>query len=207
MTRARNVADIVSGNFDIPAGSLDNAIPADGSITTVKLADDAITAAKIATNAVASDALSIVTADLPSGTVLQCKSTYSGTDTVLPNNMTTYGIGASLSITPSSTSSKILVITMGAADISGGHYRAIYWQLLRGSSQIIFNQYHMYDSNQQAHNISTQPIVHLDSPASTSAQTYTMRARHQTGSSFSGTYNGAINQHNFSSITLIEISG
>ena len=207
MTRARNVADIVSGNFDIPAGSLDNAVPADGSITTAKLADDAITAAKIATNAVASDALNIVGADLPSGTVLQCKSTYSSTDAVLPNNHSTYGTGASLSITPSSTSSKILVIAMGAGDIASGYYRALFWQLVRGGSQIIYNQYHMYDSNQQQHNISTQPIVHLDSPASTSAQTYTMRARHQTGSSFSGTYNGVVNQHNFSSITLIEISG
>lgn len=44
MTRARNIADIVSGNFDIPAGSLNNAIPADGSITTAKLADSAFEA-------------------------------------------------------------------------------------------------------------------------------------------------------------------
>ena len=85
MTRARDFASVICGNFAIPAGSLGNAVPADGSITTAKLADDAITSAKIAddavtsaaiaTNAVASDALNITSADLPSGTVLQCKTT------------------------------------------------------------------------------------------------------------------------------------
>jgi len=48
MTRARNFADVISGQFDIPAGSLTNAVPADGSITTAKLADDAVTEAKVA---------------------------------------------------------------------------------------------------------------------------------------------------------------
>ena len=33
MSNARNLSDIVGGNFDIPSGSLDNAVPADGSIT------------------------------------------------------------------------------------------------------------------------------------------------------------------------------
>lgn len=51
MTRARDIADIVSGNFSIPAGSLTNAVPADGSITTAKLANDAVTAAKLAAGA------------------------------------------------------------------------------------------------------------------------------------------------------------
>jgi hypothetical protein len=46
MTRARDFADVISGNFDIPAGSLTNAVAADGSITTAKLADDAFKAHK-----------------------------------------------------------------------------------------------------------------------------------------------------------------
>tara|TARA_R100001460_G_scaffold49880_1_gene88154 strand:- start:4824 stop:5618 length:795 start_codon:yes stop_codon:yes gene_type:complete len=57
MTRARDFADVISGNFDIPAGSLTNAVAADGSITTAKLADDAITAAKIADDAVVAAAI------------------------------------------------------------------------------------------------------------------------------------------------------
>lgn len=57
MTRARNFADVISGNFAIPSGSLGNAVPADGSITTAKLADDAITSAKIANDAVVAAAI------------------------------------------------------------------------------------------------------------------------------------------------------
>ena len=122
MTRARDFADVISGNFAIPSGSLGNAVPADGSITTAKLADDAITSAKIAndavtsaaiaTNAVASDALNITSADLPSGTVLQAVTTnlksefhfgasHSNGDMVIAT-------GLNASITPTSTNSKIL---------------------------------------------------------------------------------------------------
>ena len=52
MTRANDNASIVAGTFAIPAGSLNNAIPADGSITTAKLANDAVTAAKLANDSV-----------------------------------------------------------------------------------------------------------------------------------------------------------
>lgn len=57
MTRARNFADVISGNFAIPSGSLGNAVAADGSITTAKLANDAVTSAKIADDAVVSAAI------------------------------------------------------------------------------------------------------------------------------------------------------
>ena len=137
MTRARDFADVISGNFAIPSGSLGNAVPADGSITTAKLADDAITSAKIAddavvaaaiaddavtsaaiaTNAVASDALNIARSDLPSGTVLQCVTTNYSDDFVfslgssgnaVDNGKMEICTGLNASITPTSTSSKIL---------------------------------------------------------------------------------------------------
>lgn len=38
MSNARNLANIISGGFDIPSAALDNAVPADGSITAAKLA-------------------------------------------------------------------------------------------------------------------------------------------------------------------------
>lgn len=137
MTRARNFADVISGNFAIPSGSLGNAVPADGSITTAKLADDAITSAKIAddavvaaaiaddavtsaaiaTNAVASDALNISRSDLPSGTVLQCVTVNYSDDFIFSlgssGNAGDDGkmeicTGLNASITPTSTNSKIL---------------------------------------------------------------------------------------------------
>lgn len=132
MTRARDFADVISGNFAIPSGSLGNAVPADGSITTAKLADDAITSAKIAddavvaaaiaddavtsaaiaTNAVASDALNITSADLPSGTVLQAVTTNLKSEFHFGNGHArgdmVIATGLNASITPTSTSSKIL---------------------------------------------------------------------------------------------------
>ena len=132
MTRARDFADVISGNFAIPSGSLGNAVPADGSITTAKLADDAITSAKIAddavvaaaiaddavtsaaiaTNAVASDALNITSADLPSGTVLQAVTVNLKDEFHFGNGNTrgdmVIATGLNASITPTSTSSKIL---------------------------------------------------------------------------------------------------
>jgi hypothetical protein len=53
MSLARNLARLIvdaSGNID--ASNLDNAVPADGSITEAKLANSAVTDAKIAANAV-----------------------------------------------------------------------------------------------------------------------------------------------------------
>lgn len=38
MSNARNLANITSGAYDIPSAALDNAVPADGSITAAKLA-------------------------------------------------------------------------------------------------------------------------------------------------------------------------
>ena len=90
---------------------------ADGHITTAKLADDAITSAKIATNAVASDALNIARSDLPSGTVLQCVTTNYPDDFAFSLNASGNAAdngkmhrvpGLNTSITPTSTSSKIL---------------------------------------------------------------------------------------------------
>tara|TARA_R100000734_G_scaffold11339_1_gene8511 strand:- start:1580 stop:2371 length:792 start_codon:yes stop_codon:yes gene_type:complete len=76
MTRARDFADVISGNFAIPSGSLGNAVPADGSITTAKLADDAITSAKIADDAVVAAAIAdnaVVSASIANDAVTSAK--------------------------------------------------------------------------------------------------------------------------------------
>ena len=167
-------------------------------IDTAAIAADAIEAAQLKSDAITSG-------DLPAGSVLQVLNAQNSTTVSLPNNET-FSTGVSLAITPSSTSSKILCIGMGAGDIASGYFRALFFRLTRGGSQIFYNQYLMYDSNNQDHNIATQPMVFLDSPATTSAVTYAIQARHQSGSAFTGTFNGAINQYNISTLTLMEIA-
>ena len=48
MSNARNLANMITGNYANPVEALSNAVPADGSITAAKLADGSITAAKLA---------------------------------------------------------------------------------------------------------------------------------------------------------------
>lgn len=188
------------------ARNLANLLGTDTTIQTADLADDAITSAKIATNAVASDALNIVGTDLPVGTVLQARFTQNSTTVTLPNNQN-LSDAHSDSITPSSSSNKILVIAMCAGDCAGGSYRAIFWRLLRDSTALYNLNYSMYASNETFHNIAYQPLVYLDSPSTTSAVTYKLQGRNQTGSTFSGTYQGYLNQYNPTSLTLLEIAG
>ena len=65
----------------------------------------------------------------------------------------------------------------------------------------------MYDGNEQQHNIDAITLHTLDSPSTTSQITYSVQARHGTGSSTSGTYNGYVNRYNTTRVTLFEIAG
>jgi len=152
MSNARNLSDIVGGNFDIPAGSLDNAVPANGSITTAKLADDAVTSAKIAddavvsaalaTDAVGSDALSssaIGALDLPTGSILQIVSTTDNTrrkySSVSNNTWLSNFNNIDTAITPLSASSKLMFfvnIHYGCDSGTGGG--SIFWRIKEGGS-------------------------------------------------------------------------
>jgi hypothetical protein len=190
----------------------------DANITTAKVADDAVTSAKIPANAVTNSELNLGSNYAFTGTVsgagkiLQAIQATNDGDVALSNDVTTLSTAVALEITPIATSSKIFASCMCAGDCNGGHYRAMAWFLYRtisgGSATEIFNtNYHMYDGNEQKHNISVNPMQYLDSPNTTSAVTYTLRARHTTGSSVSGTYNGYINRYITSVITLMEIEG
>lgn len=186
----------------------------DANITTAKVADDAVTSAKIPANAITDSELNLGSNFAFTGTVsgagkiLQVVQADDATDRSLPNDNTTYILGCEASITPSSTSNKVLIIAHGSCDISNGNYRAMTWALFRGSTSIFTNDYHMYAGNAGGtHNIATQPLMFLDSPSTTSATTYNCSAKHTTGSSFSGTYNGVVNRYHETSILLMEISG
>jgi len=196
----------VVGTSNLAADAVTQAKIAAGAIGTTELAGS-IPDSKIAAMAATKLTGTVASARFPSGSVLQTVHNDDAQDRSLPNDNTTYILGCEASITPSSTSNKILIIAHGSADIASGHYRAITWALFRGSTGIFSNDFHMYDANEQNHNIATQPLMFLDSPSTTSATTYKCSAKHMTGSSFSGTYNGVLNRYHETSILLMEIAG
>ena len=194
--------------------------PSDGTVNADKLATNAVSSAKIASSAVTDAKIAgmtatkltgtVASARLPAGTVLQTVFGVNSTSQQLVNDVSTFATTTTATITPISTSSKILVIAHGSADVNSGHYRAIFFRILRsvgGSDTVVRNaQYLMYGDNLQTHNIATQPIQALDAPSTTSAITYSLQGRHQTGSSVSGTYNGFLSRYSNSTLTLMEIA-
>jgi hypothetical protein len=194
--------------------------PSDGTVNADKLATNAVSSAKIASSAVTDAKIAgmaatkltgtVSNARFPAGTVIQTVFGVNSTSQQLANDVTTFATTTTASITPISTSSKIHVVAHCSADVNNGHYRAIYFRILRsvgGSDQLVREaQYLMYDSNAQSHNIATQPIQALDAPGTTSAITYSIQGRHQTGSSVSGTYNGFLSRYTQSTLTLMEIA-
>ena len=127
--------------------------------------------------------------------------------------------GLTAAITPSSTSSKILVTghVMGSSQ-NASATRRFYIKLLRGSTAIGLGdssssrlQVHNSSFSDDGANNATVPINFLDSPSSTSELTYKIQVRDDTsgvrvnaapGDSDSNTYARAV-----STITLMEVAG
>jgi len=139
------------------------------------------------------------------GSVLQVVT--GSTATQLISSTATYAdTGLTATITPSSTSSKILVLAhqAGVLKNTSSTEAACNLRLMRGSTELIafveigkngFNSYNI---------IGNVPITYLDSPSTTSAVTYKTQY-----ASFGGYTNGAYVQYqaNPSTITLMEIAG
>ena len=168
------------------ARNLANLLGTGSTIATAKIADDAITAAKIATDAVVADGLSssaITSGDLPAGSVLQVIQTIK-TDTASTTSTSYSAIsGLSASITPSSTSSKIYVMVSLSASSTGGLNAGGAFRLYRGGSDIgslnggsSGNRTTAMAQSTSGTNspwmVINSAVNLLDSPSSTSAQTY-----------------------------------
>jgi hypothetical protein len=118
-------------------------------------------------------------AGMPPGTPLQVVSVHKS-DTFSTSSSTFSDItGLSLSITPSSTSSKILVT---GQILLGSHTGFTYIRLVRDSTAInigdsasnrprITAQF-PYDSAEGQYSVVATPVMYLDSPSTTSATTY-----------------------------------
>ena len=146
-------------------------------------------------------------ANMSAGSVIQVVHNSNASDVALTNDTSTFSTAITADITPRATSSKILILLEGAGDVQNGNYRALYWRILRDSTQIKTMSYHMYNSDEQKHNIDAITLHTLDSPSTTSQITYSIQARHTSGSSTSGTYNGYVNRYNTTRVTLFEIAG
>tara|TARA_R100001015_G_C4519453_1_gene88861 strand:+ start:10 stop:555 length:546 start_codon:yes stop_codon:yes gene_type:complete len=174
----------------IPTGGL-----ADSAVTTAKitdatiasgdLADDAVTAAKIA------DAVGL-------GKLLQVVQVENNTDLDLSSNTyTDYFSGA---ITPSASSSKVLVFwtvhSRAMTSVSGFGIR-----LVRGSTNVWTStrDYYVY-SEDAASDRSLTMLSYLDSPSTTSATTYKIQVA--CNGSVNIQFSGNSNQSN---MTLMEI--
>ena len=127
------------------------------------------------------------------------------TNTEVANSSTSYAdTGLTASITPSSTSNKILILVQQAYEIedTGGTSGANF-QIMRDSTSIYKNgpSFSIYiDSNRE---FNSYPMNYLDSPSTTSSVTYKTQSRnYQSGDNIRAQASGAD-----SSITLLEIAG
>lgn len=152
------------------------------------------------------------------GGIIQCVQTVT-TSGVAYNNTTFADIPSpaslSVSITPQSSSNKILVI----ADISIGGASAQYniFQLVRNSTNIYEGTdaktyigskiwYPRSDSNLDAFSVGNINMVFLDSPSTTSAVTYKVQVRVTGGSGAINRRSGTDDTSLASSLTVLEVS-
>jgi hypothetical protein len=142
-------------------------------------------------------------AQMPSGSVLQVVN-FSVSDTTGSTSATWADTSTTLAITPSSTSSKILVqANMNGLDKSAANtYQA--FRLVRGSTTLIqFEGQAGYTNNADVNSVGSSSTSYLDSPSSTSAVTYKVQMRNP--SATATVYIGS--SASISTITLMEIQG
>ena len=145
----------------------------------------------------------MTSASVPSGSVLQVINASTSTQATSTSN-TFVDTGITASITPSSTSSKILILVDGQGFESNTAQRGFNTNVMRGSTQIVeFDKASSYGPEARSATNNTG-VNWLDSPSSTSAVTYKVQVRRQTGSD--GTIYAQANSCT-STITLIEIKG
>ena len=148
------------------------------------------------------------TLNLQSGSVLQVVT---GTDSSAANITSTSFVdtGLSASITPSATSSKVLVIcSMHTFVYAPGDIPYAYLKLLRDSTSLTEFQSgtkgDAHESDNNSYLAAAPTVAYLDSPSSTSSLTYKTQAKYAgSGSGYITTANSGQTE----SLILIEIGG
>ena len=181
-----------SGTLTLPTGT-DTLV---GKATTDTLTNKSIAATQLTGT--------IAAAALPAGCVLQVVN--GTTSTQVTNSTTTYAdTGLTATITPSSTSSKILVLTSmcGVEKSAGNLANAFTFQLLRGATIVKEYATVVCYTGTAIQNIGACAYSQLDSPASISAQVYKVQFKNYVAAA------QILIQANSStsSIVLMEIAG
>ena len=143
-------------------------------------------------------------AQMPAGSVIQVQYMYTGA-VVTATSQTYIDLGVNVSITPTSTSSKIMAFANVGGCVktaSSGAYMAL--QIVRDSTPIhIFEGQGGYNAANQTASFGTCAGIKLDSPNTTSAVNYKIQMKNLGGA-------GSVVNNNagaLSSITLMEIKG
>ena len=182
-------------NFFLHYGTGVMTVPSDGSVTESKIGSGAVTSAK-----------------LSSGKVLQVVSVVDSTE-VIVNNQTYTDTGLTANITPISTSSKVLVMVNHSylsSSTNTTHFAGI--KLLRGSTDIFDPQATNSTGpfgigiNLAGSHYSFFPMQFLDSPNSTSQQTYKTQCRNYTSTTTFRVNPSAASNNGESVMTLMEVS-
>ena len=141
----------------------------------------------------------IETGDMPTGSVLQAVESTS-LDTTYITSTSFQDIDLNITITPSSTSSKVLVMADFGHTQDGGSNHDAWIQLVRGSTAITGTGHRVgYDTTGGDVGFGCH-IQKLDAPNTTSATTYKVQARTSNASSQFRPHGGA-------SIIAMEIAG
>jgi hypothetical protein len=154
-----------------------NAIPASpASVQTSYLVDGSVTAAKLASGAALSNlgTAQLADANMPAGSVLQVVNATYSTETA--NSTSTYAdTGLTASITPSSSSSKILVLVSqaGVGKSNDDSANGCTVNLLRSSTQLIEFVIGGGRTVSATYNLGLNATAcYLDNPSTTSSTTY-----------------------------------
>ena len=136
------------------------------------------------------------------GKVLQIINASVNTESVINNNTWT-DTGITASITPSSSSSKVLVQANAAGCGKATNNTYLELKLLRGTTDlIVIEQRGGYTGDTATNKVGSCGCTYLDSPSTTSATTYKLQGR----SGANNAYAQVGDSNPYSTITLMEIS-
>ena len=151
----------------------------------------------------------ITSAGLPSGTVLQVVQQHLTNTQETTNNSSFQNTSLAATITPSSTSSKILIQVSTQSYTSSSGDVGLYGlrRSISGGSAGDLGTGEVFGANQQNGQWQQMAITFLDSPSTTIATTYTLRFKSMGGSNY--VYHGWGSGSGGSSqiMTLMEIAG